>query len=85
MYAKYASEAGFGIRKSTQKRLRDGFVKEKYLVCNKEWCPKKIHLNTLAPKKGDKKVRTSNFRISGCKARAVFHMIPGTTQYKLGC
>ena len=83
MYEKYASEAGFGIRKSSQKRLRNGFVKEKYLVCNREGCPKRIYLNTLARKKGDKQVRTSNFRVTGCKARAVFHMIPGTSQYQL--
>ena len=83
MYRKYASEAGFGIRLSNQKRLRGGYVKQKYIVCNREGCPKQIFLNTLDSKKGNKQIRTSNIRVTGCKARVVFDMVPGTTKFEL--
>lgn len=34
-FMKYAAKAGFVVRKSWQKRLRNGTVKQKYLVCNR--------------------------------------------------
>nr|GEV35301.1 hypothetical protein [Tanacetum cinerariifolium] len=40
-----------------------------------EGCPKDVSLNTLVPKKNDRQVRSSNFRICGCKARVVFDML----------
>nr|GEZ64200.1 hypothetical protein [Tanacetum cinerariifolium] len=83
IYRKYASEAGFGIRLSCQKRLKRGYVKQKYIVCNREWCPNDVWLNTLDPKKNDKQVRSSNFRVCGCKARVVFDMVVDTTKYIL--
>ncbi|GJW44928.1 ribonuclease H-like domain-containing protein [Tanacetum coccineum] len=83
MYRKYASEAGFGIRLSCQKRLKCGYVKQKYIVCNREGCPKEVWLNTLDPKKNDRQVRSSNFRVCGCKARVVFDMVPHTSKYTL--
>nr|GEW35277.1 hypothetical protein [Tanacetum cinerariifolium] len=78
---KYASEASFGIRLSCQKRLKYGYVKQKYIVFNGEWCPKDVWLNTLDPKKNDRQVRSSNFRVCGCKARVVFDMVVDTTKY----
>ncbi|GKB07735.1 FAR1-related sequence 5-like protein [Tanacetum coccineum] len=57
VYRRYASEAGFGVRLSCQKRLKCGYVKTKYLVCNREGCPKEVWLNTLDPKKNDRQVR----------------------------
>ncbi|GJR41781.1 DNA-directed DNA polymerase [Tanacetum coccineum] len=83
VYRKYASEAGFGIRLSCQKRLKCGYVKQKYIVCNREGCPKEVWLNTLDPKKNDRQVRSSNFRVCGCKARVVFDMVPHTSKYTL--
>ncbi|GJW97779.1 FAR1-related sequence 5-like protein [Tanacetum coccineum] len=83
MYRKYASEAGFGIRLSCQKRLKCGYVKQKYTVYNKEGCPKDVWLNTLDPKKNDRQVRSSNFRVCGCKARVVLDMVAHTTKYTL--
>ncbi|GKE60333.1 DNA-directed DNA polymerase, partial [Tanacetum coccineum] len=83
LYKNYASTTGFAVRLSSQKRLKGGYVKRKYLVCNMEGYPKKICLNTLAPKKDDKQVRTSNYRVCGCKARVVFYLVPGTTKYTL--
>ncbi|GJV70108.1 FAR1-related sequence 5-like protein [Tanacetum coccineum] len=83
MYMKYASEAGFGITLSCQKRLKCGYVKQKYIVCNWEGCPKDVWLNTLDPKKNDRQVRSSNFRVCGCKARVLFDMVPHTSKYTL--
>ncbi|GJY68296.1 RNA-directed DNA polymerase, eukaryota [Tanacetum coccineum] len=83
MYRKYASEAGFGVRLSCQKRLKCFYVKQKYIVCNREGCPKDVWLNTLDPKKNDRQVRSSNFRVCGCKARILFDMVPHTTKYTL--
>ncbi|GKD04907.1 FAR1-related sequence 5-like protein, partial [Tanacetum coccineum] len=56
MYRKYALEAGFGVRLSCHKRLKCGYVKQMYIVCNREWCPKDVWLNTLDPKKNDRQV-----------------------------
>ncbi|GKC06044.1 FAR1-related sequence 5-like protein, partial [Tanacetum coccineum] len=35
------------------------------------------------PKKNDRQVRSSNFRVCGCKARVVFDMVPRTSKYTL--
>ncbi|GJY84557.1 hypothetical protein Tco_0497933 [Tanacetum coccineum] len=35
-YMKYVAEVGFVVRKSCQKRLRSGVVKQKCLVCNRK-------------------------------------------------
>ncbi|GKD46052.1 FAR1-related sequence 5-like protein [Tanacetum coccineum] len=83
MYRKYASEAGFGVRLSCQKRLKCGYVKQKYIVCNREGCPKDVWLNTLDPKKNYRQVRSLNFRVCGCKARVLLDMVPHTTKYTL--
>ncbi|GKA73941.1 FAR1-related sequence 5-like protein [Tanacetum coccineum] len=81
VYRKYAS--GFGIRLSCQKRLKCGYVKQKYIVYNREGCSKEVWLNTLDPKKNDRQVRSSNFRVCGCKARVVFDMVAHTSKYTL--
>ncbi|GJX10969.1 FAR1-related sequence 9-like protein [Tanacetum coccineum] len=83
VYRRYASEVGFGVRLSCQKRLKCGYVKTKYLVCNREGCPKEVWLNTLDPKKNDRQVRSSNFRVCGCKARVQFDMVLKTSKYRL--
>nr|GEZ09244.1 hypothetical protein [Tanacetum cinerariifolium] len=83
IYRKYASEAGFGIRLSCQKRLKCGYVKQKYILCNREGYPKDVWLNTLDPKKNVKQERSSNIKVCGCKARVVFDMVVDTTKYIL--
>ncbi|GJT52024.1 RNA-directed DNA polymerase, eukaryota [Tanacetum coccineum] len=48
-----------------------------------EGCSKDVWLNTLDPKKNDRQVRSSNFRVFGCKARVRFDIVPHTTKYTL--
>nr|GEY53461.1 protein FAR1-related sequence 5 [Tanacetum cinerariifolium] len=82
-YMKYAAEAGFVVRRSCQKRLRNGDVKQKYLVCNRKGCPKGIHVDTLDLENSEKQKRNSNLHITGCKARAVFNLDPRTRKFVL--
>ncbi|GJR33661.1 protein FAR1-related sequence 5 [Tanacetum coccineum] len=46
-YMKYVAEAGFVVRRSCQKKMLNGDVRQKYLVCNRMGCPKGIHVDTL--------------------------------------
>ncbi|GKE17226.1 protein FAR1-related sequence 5, partial [Tanacetum coccineum] len=80
---KCAAEAGFVVRRSCQKRLRNEDVKQKYLVCNRKCCPKRIHVDTLDLKNSEKQKRNSNLHITRCKARAVFNLDPRTRKFVL--
>nr|GEU50020.1 hypothetical protein [Tanacetum cinerariifolium] len=82
-YMKYAAEAGFVVRRSCQKRMLNGDVKQKYLVCNRVGCPKVIHVDTLDLENSDKQKRNSNIHITGCKARAVFNLDTRTRKFVL--
>ncbi|GKC12693.1 protein FAR1-related sequence 5, partial [Tanacetum coccineum] len=82
-YMKYVAEAGFVVRHSCQKRLRNGDVKQKYLVCNRKGCPKGIHVDTLDLENSDKQKRNSNLHITGCKACAVLNLDPRTRKFVL--
>ncbi|GKC30619.1 FAR1-related sequence 5-like protein, partial [Tanacetum coccineum] len=82
-YMKYAAEAGFVVRRSCQKRMLNGDVKQKYLVCNRMGFPKGIHVDTLDLGNSDKQKRNSNLHITGCKARAVFNLDTVTRKFVL--
>ncbi|GJZ13702.1 FAR1-related sequence 5-like protein, partial [Tanacetum coccineum] len=82
-YMKYAAEAGFVVRRSCQKRMLNGDVRQKYLVCNRMGCPKGIHVDTLDLGNSDKQKRNSNLHITGCKARAVFNLDTCTRKFVL--
>ncbi|GKD25927.1 protein FAR1-related sequence 5, partial [Tanacetum coccineum] len=82
-YMKYAAEAGFVVRRSCQKRMLNGDVKQKYLVCNRMGCPKGIHVDTLDLENSNKLKRNSNLHITGCKARAVFNLDSRTRKFVL--
>ncbi|GJS66071.1 hypothetical protein Tco_0680635 [Tanacetum coccineum] len=43
----------------------------------------KKYASEADPKKNDRQVRSSNFRVCGCKARVVFDMVPNTKKYTL--
>nr|GEV26555.1 hypothetical protein [Tanacetum cinerariifolium] len=73
-YMKYAAEAGFVVRRSCQKIMLNGDVKQKYLVCNTMGHPKGIHVDMLDLGNNDKQKRNSNLHITGCKARVVFNL-----------
>ncbi|GJW62584.1 FAR1-related sequence 5-like protein [Tanacetum coccineum] len=81
-YMKYVAEAGFVVS-SCQKRLRNGDVKQKYLVCNRKGCSEGIHVDTLDLENSDKQKRNSNLYITRCKARAVFNLDPRTRKFVL--
>nr|GEU35137.1 hypothetical protein [Tanacetum cinerariifolium] len=74
-YMKYVAKAGFVVWHSCQKRMLNGDVKQKYLVCNRMGCPKGIHVDTLDLRNSDKQMRNSNLHITGCKAHAVFNFV----------
>ncbi|GKB01568.1 protein FAR1-related sequence 5, partial [Tanacetum coccineum] len=82
-YMKYVAKAGFVVRRSCQKRMLNGDVKQKYLVCNRMGCPKGIHVDTLDLGNSDKQKRNSNLHITGCKARAVFNLDTHTRKFVL--
>ncbi|GJZ02915.1 protein FAR1-related sequence 5 [Tanacetum coccineum] len=82
-YMKYVAEAGFVVRRSCQKKMLNGDVKQKYLVCNRMGCPKGIHVDTLDLGNSDKQKRNSNLHITGCKARAVFNLDTCTRKFVL--
>nr|GEV07492.1 hypothetical protein [Tanacetum cinerariifolium] len=82
-YMKYAAEAGFVVRHSCHKRMLNGDVKQKYLVCNRMGFPKGIHVDTLDLKNTDKIKRNSNLHITGCKARTVFNLDSCTKKFVL--
>nr|GEX41639.1 protein FAR1-related sequence 5 [Tanacetum cinerariifolium] len=79
----YAAEAGFVVRPSCQKRLRNDDVKQKYLVCNRKGLPKRIHIDTLDLENSDKQKRNSNLHVTGCKASVVFNLDPHTRKFVL--
>ncbi|GJY94259.1 protein FAR1-related sequence 5 [Tanacetum coccineum] len=79
----YAAKAGFVVRRSCQKRMLIGDVKQKYLVCNRMGCPKGIHVDTLDLENSDKLKRKSNLHITGCKARVVFNLDSRTRKFVL--
>ncbi|GKB33838.1 FAR1-related sequence 5-like protein [Tanacetum coccineum] len=82
-YMKYVAEAGFVVRRSCQKRMLNGDVKQKYLVCNRMGCPKGIYVDTLDLGNIDKQKRNSNLHIIGCKARVVFNLDTHTRKFVL--
>ncbi|GKA07982.1 RNA-directed DNA polymerase, eukaryota [Tanacetum coccineum] len=73
MYRKYNSEAGFSVRLSYQKRLKCGYVKQMYIVCNREGCSKDVWLNTLDPKKNDRQVRVDYRNLSKAERKLTYN------------
>nr|GEV38883.1 hypothetical protein [Tanacetum cinerariifolium] len=82
-YMKYDAKVRFIVRRSCQKGLRNGDVKQKYLVYNRKVCPKGIHVDTLDLENSEKQKRNSNLHITGCKARAMFNLDPRTRKFVL--
>lgn len=83
MYDAYAEIGGFDTRKSTQRKLRGGLIKQKYVLCSKAGIPKNINIDTLDPESSAKTVRNTNLQITGCRAKIVFTLVLGSTKYKV--
>nr|XP_043614777.1 protein FAR1-RELATED SEQUENCE 5-like [Erigeron canadensis] len=77
MYERYAYHSGFDIRKSIQKKLLSGIVKERYLLCNKVGNTRGDTTNV------EKRQRTSSIHVTGCKAKAIFKIVEGSDSYVL--
>lgn len=84
MYERYAYQAGFETRLSTQRKTKSGIVTSKYILCNKGGTPQKVvSVDSLNTEKIDKKVRTSSLQVTGCEAQVVFKIVDGRQSFRL--
>ncbi|XP_074301510.1 protein FAR1-RELATED SEQUENCE 5-like [Silene latifolia] len=68
-YKVYALEVGFDVRKYTTKKWRDGTIKSKLLVCNREGFTKSSNESPAKEEDGSKQERRNKLKRIGCKAR----------------
>nr|XP_043633725.1 protein FAR1-RELATED SEQUENCE 5-like [Erigeron canadensis] len=86
MYEKYAEQAGFVVRKSSVKHRKDGFVSNRYYLCNKEGKPKKYNsIDTIMNDcpESSRSRRNSSYSITGCEARIKIKNKKGTNFWLL--
>nr|XP_043616187.1 protein FAR1-RELATED SEQUENCE 5-like [Erigeron canadensis] len=83
MYERYAYQAGFDTRLSTQKKTNSGVVRLKYILCNKEGKPQGVSIDTLNHENSGKRVRISSLQVTGCEAHVIFKLIEGRQSYIL--
>ncbi|XP_074278002.1 protein FAR1-RELATED SEQUENCE 5-like [Silene latifolia] len=68
-YMVYALGIGFDVRKYTTKKWRDGTIKSKLLVCNREGFTKTNKESMCKEVDGEKQERKAKLKRVGCKAR----------------
>ncbi|XP_074266688.1 protein FAR1-RELATED SEQUENCE 5-like [Silene latifolia] len=68
-YKAYALGIGFDVRKYTTKKWRDGTIKSKLLVCNREGFTKTNKESMCKEVDGEKQERKAKLKRVGCKAR----------------
>ncbi|XP_074315624.1 protein FAR1-RELATED SEQUENCE 5-like [Silene latifolia] len=68
-YKVYALGIGFDVRKYTTKKWRDGTIKSKLLVCNREGFTKTKQESMCIEVDGEKQERKAKLKRVGCKAR----------------
>ncbi|XP_074293146.1 protein FAR1-RELATED SEQUENCE 5-like [Silene latifolia] len=68
-YKVYALGIGFDVRKYTTKKWRDGTIKSKLLVCNREGFTKTNKESMCKEVDGEKQERKAKLKRVGCKAR----------------
>ncbi|XP_074293428.1 protein FAR1-RELATED SEQUENCE 5-like [Silene latifolia] len=68
-YKVYALGVGFDVRKYTTKKWRDGTIKSKLLVCNREGFTKSSNESPGKEEDGSKQGRRNKLKRIGCKAR----------------
>lgn len=82
MYKAYAKEAGFVVRRSSQKMNPMNNIQNKYFVCSKYGEPEKKSYDSLNPAPGQKEMRNSNVKRTGCSAYVKFRLVKRTTSYE---
>nr|XP_043639536.1 protein FAR1-RELATED SEQUENCE 5-like [Erigeron canadensis] len=80
MYEKYAYEAGFDTKLSTQRRLKSGKVKTKYIWCSKSGKSQDVSMDTL---NSEERERRSSTMVTGCKAHVFFKIVEHNGKYAL--
>ncbi|XP_022031658.1 protein FAR1-RELATED SEQUENCE 5-like [Helianthus annuus] len=85
MYQSYAEKAGFDIRLSTPKKSKDGTVRLRYVLCSRSGKPNCQNVDSMLLKSSSKLPRSSNYKVSDCKAKIkvkVFKGYPGLRLYE---
>ncbi|XP_035837194.1 protein FAR1-RELATED SEQUENCE 5-like [Helianthus annuus] len=85
MYQSYAEKAGFDIRLSTTKKSKDGTVRLRYVLCSRSGKPNCQNVDSMVLKSSSKLPRSSNYKVSDCKAKIkvkVFKGYPGLRLYE---
>ncbi|KAH9604054.1 hypothetical protein KSS87_010596 [Heliosperma pusillum] len=82
-YKVYALACGFDVRRYTTKKWRDGTIKSKLLVCNREGFPNKAVVRTDDIVGSQERKR--NIKRIGCKARVRLVSRKGTLETSCTC
>nr|KAJ0217409.1 hypothetical protein LSAT_V11C300155040 [Lactuca sativa] len=80
MYRNYALEAGFDVRRARVQKTKNGIIKNRHLVCNREGNPNTSKVDTLDIQHKKTQRRKDLFR-RNCKAKVVLEIILGTLRY----
>lgn len=83
MYRKYAYKAGFDVRLDAKKTNKEGSIQTRWFVYSKESFPKKKNFDSLEIRPGDRRVRNSNVKRSGCNACVKIHLLKDKTGYEV--
>jgi len=81
MYENYAYQSGFDTRLSTDRKIKNNKVRQKYIVCNKEGKVKGVNIDTLNEENSGKRKRISSVQVTGCAAHIVFTLVEGGDKY----
>ncbi|XP_057774967.1 protein FAR1-RELATED SEQUENCE 5-like [Salvia miltiorrhiza] len=76
-YEDYAKACGFEVRMSTIDRAKDGTIRSRYVVCNREGIWNNGNVPTTAPDKPKTKKRKTTSCRADCMAKAIFGFCPG--------
>ncbi|XP_024977644.1 protein FAR1-RELATED SEQUENCE 5-like [Cynara cardunculus var. scolymus] len=83
MYRKYANEAGFDVRLSNKKINKKGRITSRFYVCSKEGRPPSKYFDSLDVLPGDRRIRNSNVKRSGCGACLKIHFVKERREYEV--
>ncbi|XP_024974846.1 protein FAR1-RELATED SEQUENCE 5-like [Cynara cardunculus var. scolymus] len=83
MYQKYANEAGFDVRLSNKKINKIGRITSRFYVCSKKGRPPSKYFDSLDVLPGDRRIRNSNVKCSGCGACFKIHYVKERRLYEV--